>query len=72
MNRSPISVLRRAAIPRSALDDQEQLPAFRSAEVVPNPNAGGVGVPISVWMNANASCPGEVGDRSQQRLLGHL
>jgi hypothetical protein len=29
-----------------------------TAEVVPNPNAGGIGVPISVWMNLNPSCGG--------------
>lgn len=29
-----------------------------TAEVVPNPNAGGLGVPASVWLNANTSCGG--------------
>jgi len=29
-----------------------------TAEVVPNPNAGGIGVPASVWLNANTSCGG--------------
>ena len=33
-----------------------------TAEVVPNPNAGGVGVPISVWQNYNTSCGGEDAD----------
>jgi len=31
-------------------------PPSGSAEIVPNPNSGGVGVPVSVWMNANPSC----------------
>jgi len=29
-----------------------------TAEVVPNPNAGGIGVPASVWLNANMTCGG--------------
>lgn len=33
-----------------------------TAEVVPNPNAGGVGVPVSVWQNYNLSCGGVVAD----------
>lgn len=32
------------------------LPASGTAEVVPNPDAGGEGVPISIWANSNASC----------------
>jgi hypothetical protein len=32
--------------------------------VVPNPNAGGIGVPVSVWMNYNNSCAGNVADPS--------
>jgi hypothetical protein len=35
-------------------------PPTGSAEIVPNPNAGGVGVPISAWMNTNTSCPNQV------------
>jgi hypothetical protein len=31
-------------------------PPSGAAEVVANPNGGGIGVPISVWMNNNASC----------------
>ena len=30
--------------------------------MVPNPNAGGIGVPISVWQNYNSSCGGSVGE----------
>lgn len=33
-----------------------------TAEVVPNPNAGGIGVPISVWQNHNTSCGGAAAD----------
>jgi len=31
-------------------------PPTVTVEVVPNPNAGGRGVPVSVWANANESC----------------
>jgi len=30
-----------------------------TAEVVPNPNAGGIGAALSVWSNKNANCPGQ-------------
>lgn len=33
-----------------------------TAEVVPNPNAGGIGVPISVWQNYNNTCGGTSAD----------
>ncbi|MGD2128599.1 MAG: hypothetical protein PVJ33_12120 [Lysobacterales bacterium] len=33
-------------------------PPSGNAEIVPNPNGGGLGVPVSVWMNANTSCGG--------------
>lgn len=33
-------------------------PPSGNAEIVPNPNAGGVGVPVSAWLNANTSCDG--------------
>ena len=42
--------------PAVPLTTKSSFPPSGSAEVVPNPNAGGVGVPISVWMNANTSC----------------
>ncbi|MDX1459989.1 MAG: PilX N-terminal domain-containing pilus assembly protein [Xanthomonadales bacterium] len=32
------------------------LPASGTAEVVPNPNGGGEGVPTSIWANSNSSC----------------
>jgi len=42
--------------PNVPLSTRSTFPPSGTAEVVPNPNAGGKGVPISVWMNANASC----------------
>lgn len=33
-------------------------PPSGTAEIVANPNGGGQGVPLSVWVNANTSCPG--------------
>jgi hypothetical protein len=33
-------------------------PPSGNAEIVPNPNGGGIGVPVSVWLNANAECDG--------------
>jgi hypothetical protein len=45
--------------PLVPLTTRSSFPPSGSAEVVPNPNAGGVGVPVSVWMNANSSCDGQ-------------
>ena len=42
--------------PAVPLTTRTSFPPSGSAEVVANPNAGGVGVPLSVWMNANESC----------------
>ena len=42
--------------PKVPLTTKSSFPPSGSAEVVPNPNAGGVGVPVSVWMNANTTC----------------
>jgi hypothetical protein len=39
---------------------RSNFPPTGAAEIVPNPNAGGVGVPISAWMNANPNCPDQV------------
>jgi hypothetical protein len=33
------------------------VPLLGTVEIVPNPNGGGIGVPISTWANANPSCP---------------
>ncbi|MEJ8568495.1 pilus assembly PilX family protein [Elongatibacter sediminis] len=30
-----------------------------TAEIIPNPNGGGVGVPVSVWLNNNPNCPNQ-------------
>jgi len=38
------------------LTTKTTFPPTGTAEVVPNPNAGGVGVPVSVWSNNNTSC----------------
>lgn len=44
--------------PAVPLTTKSSFPPSGTAEIVPNPNSGGVGVPISVWMNGNASCSG--------------
>jgi hypothetical protein len=43
--------------PNVPLTTKSSFPPSGTAEVVANPNAGGIGVPVSVWMNANNSCP---------------
>jgi hypothetical protein len=45
--------------PAVPLTTKTGFPPSGTAEVVPNPNSGGVGVPISVWMNGNARCRGD-------------
>lgn len=42
--------------PAVPLTTRTTFPPTGTAEIVPNPNAGGVGVPISVWANNNSSC----------------
>lgn len=42
--------------PSVPLITRSTFPPNGSAEIVPNPNSGGVGVPVSVWMNGNSSC----------------
>lgn len=42
--------------PNVPLSTKSTFPPGGTAEVVPNPNAGGQGVPISVWMNGNSGC----------------
>jgi hypothetical protein len=42
--------------PPVPLTTRTTFPPTGTAEVVPNPNAGGVGVPVSVWANANPAC----------------
>jgi len=42
--------------PNVPLTTKSSFPPSGTAEVVPNPNAGGVGVPISVWMDGNSAC----------------
>ncbi|MDT8319689.1 MAG: hypothetical protein RQ826_04110 [Xanthomonadales bacterium] len=42
--------------PAVPLTTKNMFPPSGAAEIVANPNGGGVGVPISVWMNGNSSC----------------
>jgi len=42
--------------PPVPLTARTTFPPTGTAEIVPNPNAGGVGVPVSVWANANPEC----------------
>ena len=42
--------------PAVPLTTKNMFPPSGAAEVVANPNGGGVGVPISVWMNQNPEC----------------
>jgi len=44
--------------PAVPLTTRSSFPPSGSAEIVPNPNAGGIGVPISVWMPVDKSCSG--------------
>ena len=49
--------------PDVPLTTKSSFPPIGTAEIVPNPNAGGIGVPVSVWMNDNESCSsGEVAE----------
>ena len=51
--------------PSVPLTTKSTFPPNGNGEIVPNPNSGGVGVPVSVWMNNNSSCPiGSVVDPS--------
>jgi hypothetical protein len=53
--------------PAVPLTTKNMFPPSGAAEVVANPNGGGVGVPISVWMNKNPACTpdGDTIDPSQ-------
>jgi hypothetical protein len=42
--------------PAVPLTTKNMFPPSGAAEIVANPNGGGVGVPISVWMNRNPTC----------------
>ena len=46
--------------PQVPLTTKSSFPPSGTSEIVPNPNAGGIGVPVSVWMNNNTDCPGGV------------
>lgn len=43
--------------PGVPLTARTNVPLSGTVEIVPNPNAGGVGVPISSWVNLNPACP---------------
>ncbi len=46
--------------PGVPLTTKSTFPPSGTSEIVPNPNGGGVGVPISAWMNSNDSCANQV------------
>jgi hypothetical protein len=50
--------------PEVPLTTKSSFPPSGTAEVVPNPNAGGIGVPVSVWMNNNTCANGAPADPS--------
>lgn len=43
--------------PGVPLVSRTSVPLQGTVEIVPNPNGGGIGVPVSTWINANSSCP---------------
>jgi hypothetical protein len=43
--------------PGVPLTARTNVPLSGTVEIVPNPNGGGLGVPISSWVNANDDCP---------------
>lgn len=45
--------------PNVPLTTRSTFPPTGTAEIVPNPNGGGVGVPISAWLNNNDECPNQ-------------
>lgn len=56
----PISNFRKMeGSPAVPLVTKSTFPPNGTAEVVGNPNGGGVGVPLTSWINNNASCPPE-------------
>ena len=40
------------------LTSRTSWPPSGNAEIIPNPNGGGTGVPVSVWLNNNENCDG--------------
>jgi hypothetical protein len=46
--------------PAVPLTTRSTFPPTGTAEIVPNPNGGGEGVPLSAWMNANTACPNQI------------
>jgi hypothetical protein len=52
-------VLSGGTAPGVPLTTRTNWPPSGNAEIVPNPNGGGVGVPVSVWLNGNPNCAGQ-------------
>jgi len=46
--------------PDVPLVTKSSFPPSGTAEIVPNPDAGGQGVPLSLWVNDNDSCPNTI------------
>jgi len=47
--------------PTVPLTSRSTLPPSGTSEIVPNPNGGGVGVPVSAWISQNPNCPYTIG-----------
>jgi len=45
--------------PGVPLTARTSVPLSGTVEIVPNPNGGGLGVPLSTWLNGNTSCPSD-------------
>lgn len=41
---------------KSPVTTRSTFPPSGNMEIIPNPNGGGIGVPVSVWFNSNSSC----------------
>ncbi|NNL94563.1 MAG: hypothetical protein HKO64_02990, partial [Xanthomonadales bacterium] len=54
---SNFSIVAFARAPGIPLVTKSSFPPSGTSEIVANPNAGGPGVPLSVWANSNNSCP---------------
>ncbi len=57
---SNFSVSAMARAPGAPLVTNRDFPSSGIAEIVANPDGGGPGLPVSIWANNNASCPGDV------------
>jgi len=48
--------------PGVPLTARTSVPLSGTVEIVPNPNGGGIGVPVSTWANTNDACPPPAGE----------